>query len=100
MFIGVPKEIKPEENRIAIIPGGLETLIHRGHKVIVEGGTGLGSSFSDEEYIKAGAQVSPGHEDILQLFRHKEAKAHRHKVARIRSECRTQPVQIPFCNVS
>lgn len=65
MVIGVPKEIKPEENRIAIVPGGVETLVHMGHKVIVEGDAGLGSGFSDEEYINAGAQISHMHEDIL-----------------------------------
>lgn len=65
MVIGVPKEIKPEENRIAIVPGGVETLVHKGHKVIIEKGAGLGSGFSDEEYIKAGAQISDRHEDIF-----------------------------------
>ncbi|HYA12619.1 MAG TPA: alanine dehydrogenase [Thermodesulfovibrionales bacterium] len=65
MIIGVPKEIKPEENRIAIVPGGVETLVHKGHKVIIERSAGLGSGFSDEEYIKAGAQISDRHEDIF-----------------------------------
>ena len=65
MVIGVPKEIKPEENRIAIVPGGVETLVHKGHKVIIEKSAGLGSGFSDEEYIKAGAQISDRHEDIF-----------------------------------
>jgi len=65
LIIGVPKEIKPEENRIAIVPGGVETLVHKGHKVIIERSAGLGSGFSDEEYIKAGAQISDRHEDIF-----------------------------------
>lgn len=65
MVIGVPKEIKPEENRIAIVPGGVETLIHRGHRVIIEKGAGLGSGFSDEEYIKAGARISDRRKDVF-----------------------------------
>lgn len=65
MIVGVPKEIKPEENRIAIVPGGVETLVHKGHKVIIERSAGLGSGFSDEEYIKAGAQISDRHEVIF-----------------------------------
>jgi alanine dehydrogenase len=65
MVIGVPKEIKPEENRIAIVPGGVETLVHRGHKVIIEKYAGLGSGFSDEEFMKAGARISDRHDDIF-----------------------------------
>jgi len=65
MVIGVPKEIKPEENRIAIVPGGVETLVYKGHKVIIERGAGLGSGFNDEEYIKAGAQIFDRHEDVF-----------------------------------
>ena len=65
MVIGIPKEIKPEENRIAIVPGGVETLVHRGHKVIIEKYAGLGSGFSDEEFMKAGARISDRHDDIF-----------------------------------
>lgn len=65
MVIGIPKEIKPEENRVAIVPGGVETLVHRGHKVIVERCAGLGSGFDDEEFTKAGAQISDSHEDVF-----------------------------------
>ena len=65
MVIGIPKEIKPEENRIAIVPGGVETLVNKGHKVIIEKGAGRGSGFIDEEYTRAGAQISHGHEDIF-----------------------------------
>jgi alanine dehydrogenase len=65
MVIGVPKEIKPEENRIAIVPGGVETIVQRGHKVIIERGAGSGSGFSDEEYSAAGAQVLDKREDIF-----------------------------------
>jgi alanine dehydrogenase len=65
MIIGIPREIKPEENRIAIVPGGVETLVHKGHRVLIEKGAGLGSGFSDEEFMKAGAQISDRHEDVF-----------------------------------
>jgi alanine dehydrogenase len=65
MVVGIPREIKPEENRIAIVPGGAETLVHKGHRVFIEKGAGLGSGFSDEEFMRAGAQISDRHEDIF-----------------------------------
>lgn len=65
MIVGVPKEIKPEENRVAIVPGGVETLVKRGHKVIIEKNAGVGSGFTDEEYTKAGAKIVERHEDIF-----------------------------------
>jgi len=65
MIIGIPKEIKPEENRVAIVPGGVETLFKMGHKIIIEKGAGVGSGFSDEEYLKAGAKILDHHEDIF-----------------------------------
>jgi len=57
MLIGVPKEIKANENRVALQPVGAELLMQRGHKVIVEKNAGVGSGFADELYVKAGAQV-------------------------------------------
>jgi alanine dehydrogenase len=65
MVIGVPKEIKPEENRIAIVPGGVETLVHKRHKVLIEKGAGLGSGFSDDEFKSAGAQILKNHEEVF-----------------------------------
>ena len=65
MIIGIPREIKPEENRIAIVPGGVETLAQKGHRVLIEKSAGLGSGFSDEEFVKAGAKISDRHEDIF-----------------------------------
>ena len=56
MNIGIPKEIKPQENRVAIQPGGVVALVQHGHKVVVQN-AGLGSGFSDEEYIAAGAMI-------------------------------------------
>ncbi|HAY33725.1 MAG TPA: alanine dehydrogenase [Ignavibacteria bacterium] len=57
MKIGVPKEIKPNENRIALTPVGAEVLKRHGHKVYIETNAGTGSGFSDSEYKKAGAVI-------------------------------------------
>ncbi len=57
MIIGVPKEIKKDEYRVALIPVGAETLIKHGHKVLVEKGAGEGSGFTDREYRDAGASI-------------------------------------------
>jgi len=58
MIIGIPKEVKNNENRVAIVPAGVNALVKSGHKVIVEKSAGLGSGISDEEYISAGAKIS------------------------------------------
>ena len=50
MLIGVPKEIKTNENRIALVPAGAEALTGAGHTVVIEKGGGLGSGFPDEAY--------------------------------------------------
>jgi alanine dehydrogenase len=57
MIIGVPKEIKNNENRVALTPAGTQELVKRGHTVYVQQSAGIGSGFSDEEYQKAGAQL-------------------------------------------
>lgn len=57
MLIGIPKEIKPNENRVAMVPAGVEALAGQGHKVVVEQGAGIGSGFDDETYIGAGATI-------------------------------------------
>ncbi|RIH82296.1 Alanine dehydrogenase [Calidithermus terrae] len=57
MVIGVPKEIKTLENRVALTPGGVESLVRRGHKVLVQQGAGVGSGLSDAEYEAAGARM-------------------------------------------
>ena len=58
MKIGIPKEIKTNENRISLVPAGAEALVSDGHTVIVETGAGLGSGFSDAQYLAAGAQIA------------------------------------------
>lgn len=57
MLIGVPKEIKTNENRVALIPAGVSTFVQNGHKVVVEKNAGIGSGFSNEDYVKAGAEI-------------------------------------------
>ena len=57
MIIGVPKEIKDKENRVALTPDGAKQLFDNGHKVFVERNAGLGSGFKDEEYVKSGAKI-------------------------------------------
>jgi alanine dehydrogenase len=57
MLIGVPKEIKTNENRVALVPGGAAALVHAGHTVLVEQGAGEGSGFLDGAYETAGAQI-------------------------------------------
>jgi alanine dehydrogenase len=59
MKIGVPKEIKTNENRIALVPAGAEALITAGHSVLVETGAGAGSGFSDADYTAVGAKIAP-----------------------------------------
>jgi alanine dehydrogenase len=58
MKIGIPKEIKTNENRISLVPAGAEALVSAGHTVVVEAGAGLGSGFSDAQYLAAGAQIA------------------------------------------
>ena len=59
MKIGVPKEIKTNENRVALVPSGVEALVAAGHSILIESGAGLGSGFSDEQYTAVGAQIAP-----------------------------------------
>ena len=59
MNIGVPKEIKTNENRIALVPAGVETLIGAGHTVLIEAGAGVGSGFADEDFTSVGATIAP-----------------------------------------
>jgi alanine dehydrogenase len=66
MIIGVPKEIKTNENRIALVPGGAEALVGAGHTVYVERGGGEGSGFPDSSYEEAGAQIL---DDVDELWR-------------------------------
>src|SRR5436853_1545927 len=57
MIIGVPKEIKEQEQRVALLPSAAAPLVRRGHSVLVEKNAGLGSGYADEEYARAGAEI-------------------------------------------
>ena len=59
MIIGVPKEIKNNENRVALTPAGAMELTKRGHEVFVQSTAGQGSGFTDDDYTAAGARISP-----------------------------------------
>ncbi len=62
MIIGIPKEIKTLENRVSMTPGAVETLVRRGHTVVVEKSAGMGSGLSDDEYAAAGAKLGSAEE--------------------------------------
>lgn len=64
MIIGVPKEIKNNENRVALTPAGAKELIKRGHTVYVQATAGEGSGFQDQEYIDAGTFILPTIEEV------------------------------------
>ena len=65
MIIGVPKEIKEQEYRVALLPGGAYQLIQRGHTVIVERGAGIGAGYADAEYEAAGAKLIATHAEVF-----------------------------------
>jgi alanine dehydrogenase len=67
MIIGLPKEIKNNENRVALTPAGVSELVKHGHQVYVQTNAGTGSGFSDEEYVQAGAAMLPSIEDVYAI---------------------------------
>ncbi len=66
MIVGLLKEIKPNENRVALLPAGVELMVAHGHKVLVEKNAGVGSGFSDDLYRKAGAKIIPAAAEIYE----------------------------------
>ena len=64
MIIGVPIEIKDNENRVGMTPAGVSELVKRGHKVFVQHNAGANSGFPDEEYVSVGAEILPTIEDV------------------------------------
>ena len=66
MIIGVPKEIKDNENRVALTPAGTHELAKRGHTVYVQTNAGFQSGFPDSEYVEAGATILPTAEEVFQ----------------------------------
>ena len=65
MIIGVPREIKLQEHRVAVLPAAAYHLISRGHQVIVEKGAGLGAGYPDDGYQQAGARMSASHQAVF-----------------------------------
>jgi alanine dehydrogenase len=65
MIVGVPKEIKNNENRVAITPAGVEAMRKAGHTVFIEHNAGIGSGFSNEVFQKAGAEILPTAKDVF-----------------------------------
>ena len=66
MIIGCPKEIKVREYRVGLVPGGVQTLVSRGHTVLLEKGAGVGSGIGDESYARAGAQIVDSAREVWQ----------------------------------
>ena len=66
MIIGIPKEVKIRENRVACVPAGVESLSDAGHRVLVQSGAGEGSGFSDDAFTKAGAEILSDPKEVWQ----------------------------------
>jgi alanine dehydrogenase len=64
MIVGVPKEMKSDEYRVAMIPAGVEELTHAGHTVLIQTGAGAGSGIADEDYARHGAEIVPAAADL------------------------------------
>jgi alanine dehydrogenase len=65
MIIGVPREIKSDEYRVAMLPSGVEELTRSGHMVLVEAGAGMGSGIPDDAYASCGATIASSHADVF-----------------------------------
>jgi alanine dehydrogenase len=66
MIVGVPKEIKVHESRVAITPEGVSEFVHAGHTVIIQDNAGVASAITNEEFIQAGASIVAGADDVWQ----------------------------------
>ena len=66
MIVGIPKEIKEDEYRVAMLPVGVEELVQRGHQVLVQAGAGLGSGLADEAYEQAGAKLVASGKEVFE----------------------------------
>ncbi|HEY3601418.1 MAG TPA: NAD-binding protein, partial [Chthoniobacterales bacterium] len=65
MIIGIPKEIKPQENRVSLVPAAAQQLTKRGHTVLVQKDAGMGSGYPDSDYAAAGARVMEKAADLF-----------------------------------
>ena len=64
--VGVPKEVKDNERRVSMQPDGVTELVHHGHEVVVEAGTGVGAGFEDEEYESGGARIAGDADEVFE----------------------------------
>ena len=64
MKVGIPREVKNHEYRVAITPAGVHEFARNGHEVFVESGAGVGSSITDDEFVAAGATILPTADDV------------------------------------
>jgi len=65
MIIGIPKEIKQQENRVSLLPSAADQLTRRGHTVLVQKNAGVGSGYPDEDYLEAGAKIAETAEEVF-----------------------------------
>ena len=65
MIVGVPREIKQQEHRVALLPSAVYQLAQRGHQVVVETGAGVGAGYPDADYVQAGAKLTPDHRQVF-----------------------------------
>lgn len=92
MKIGVPKEQKKKEYRVGMIPSGVETLVQKGHTLLVEKGAGAAAGYSDEAYVKAGAHLCASPQEVWQadlIVKVKEPQSEEFPLMR--------PDQVLFC---
>ena len=64
MIIGVPREIKVDENRVGLVPAGVEALVSSGHRVIVESNCAAGIGLGNDQYVAAGAEIAESASDV------------------------------------
>lgn len=65
LFIGIPVESTLQENRVALVPSSVSTLVSHGHRVVIENGAGLKSNFSDNDYSEVGAEIAYSREEVF-----------------------------------
>src|SRR5579872_3170346 len=65
MLVGVPREIKPNEHRVAMVPAGVDALRRAGHEVLISPDAGIGSGITDQEYKDAGAKIAADNAEVF-----------------------------------
>ena len=68
MIVGIPRETKPGEMRVAMSPANVKFWCDKGTQILLESGAGSGAGYPDEEYVAAGAKISPSRADIFALL--------------------------------